>query len=106
MQKVQCSQLFVTKNITNHGLLGHDTKFKGPKLFSQLQLQADKPILFLEEYDHLLTDVDCHESTMTITLRDDDAYNKARTACGSLINGLVVSSHFTCSDNGAHSVFT
>lgn len=106
MQKVRYSQLLATQNITDHTLLGPDTEFHGPKLFSQLQLQANKPILFLENYDHLLTDVECYESTMTITFRNGDAYNKAHTACGSLINGLVVSSHFTCSDDGAHSVST
>jgi hypothetical protein len=106
MQKVRSSRVFTAQHITDSTLSGKDNTFKGPKLVSQLQLQADKPILFLEEYDHLLTDVDCHESMMTITFRDHYSYNGARTACGSLVNGLVVSSHLTCSDDGAHSVST
>ncbi|KAF2707768.1 hypothetical protein K504DRAFT_43393 [Pleomassaria siparia CBS 279.74] len=69
-------------------------------------METDRHTLFLEDYDHLLEEVDCSESVMTIAFRDTASYSKARTACEKLANGLVVSSHSTCSDTGAHAVFS
>lgn len=89
-----CSHLFLDKAIGS----------SGSRLVSQLRLKAEKPVLFLEEYDHLLDEVECNGSTMTLTIYNTQTYKKARSVCASLANGLVVSSHFTCSDNGAHSV--
>jgi len=86
-------------------VLDGEAAFTGPRLTSQLQLQADRPTLFLDEYDHILKDVNCDQSKMAITFRDTETYSKARRECESLTGGLVVSSHYTCSPEGSHSVF-
>jgi hypothetical protein len=74
-------------------------------LTARLHAQAEVPVLFLEQFDHLLSEVDCTGPEMTITIREADSFNQARDACASLVDGLVVSSHVTCSDEGAHSFF-
>lgn len=72
---------------------------------AQLHAQSETPVLFLEEFDHLFSEVDCAGPEMAIVIREADSFNNARNSCASLIDGHVVSSHFTCSDEGAHAVF-
>ncbi|KAF2741541.1 hypothetical protein EJ04DRAFT_571612 [Polyplosphaeria fusca] len=73
---------------------------------SRLRLQANRPVLFLEDFDHLLSEVDCDESEMSITVVQVDVFDEARMACSTLIHGLVLSSHESCNTgHGAHSVF-
>ncbi|KAF2115666.1 hypothetical protein BDV96DRAFT_599245 [Lophiotrema nucula] len=76
-----------------------------PTFASELWLTANEPTLYLENYDHLFNDIECNRGEMTITVRDAISYNKACKACESLIDGWVVSSHSSCSDDGVHSVY-
>lgn len=96
----ECTSYFVL-NITLELALG----VLGPRLTSTLQMQSDRPALFLEDFDHLLDEVECNDSTMVVTFRYIENYRSAYAERYSMINGWIVSSHLTCSEEGAHSVF-
>ena len=70
-----------------------------------LSLQSNRPVLLLENFDHLLKDVDCSDSMMVVTFQYFEHYTTACSMSRSLLNGWIVSSHLTCSEEGAHSVF-
>lgn len=72
---------------------------------SNFGIQADRPILHLEEFDHLLKDVRCNGPVMSITLLSSHVYEKARAACAGLKGGLLISSHFSCSEGHEHSYY-
>lgn len=42
---------------------------------------------------------------MTLGFRDLTLLTKAKRACEELSGGLIVASHYSCSDAGAHNVF-
>ncbi|KAF1993496.1 hypothetical protein P154DRAFT_582733 [Amniculicola lignicola CBS 123094] len=72
---------------------------------ARVHLSGDRETLFLEDFEHLLDGVQCVGGSMTLGFRGDVSYKGAKDACGSLRAGLVVSSHSSCSDSSAHSVF-
>ncbi|KAF2796358.1 hypothetical protein K505DRAFT_359395 [Melanomma pulvis-pyrius CBS 109.77] len=72
---------------------------------ARVNLAGDRPTLFLEDFEHLLDMVDCSDSAMTLAFRDAAFFEKAKYACASMDEGLIVSSHSSCSDSSAHSVF-
>ncbi|KAF1851563.1 uncharacterized protein K460DRAFT_413105 [Cucurbitaria berberidis CBS 394.84] len=76
----------------------------GPVMSSHIHLEADRPTLLLEDFDHHLTKVECHGSKMSVSVRSGQSYRMAKDACTSLVGGLLISSHHTCGDNGAHTI--
>ena len=78
------------------------THFSGKAFKSHLGLQADHLFLLLEDFDHLLQLVECSGSQMTITMHSSHIYQKARIACEALKGGMVISSHFSCSEDYQH----
>jgi hypothetical protein len=78
---------------------------RGPVITSHIVLQANRPTLLFEDNDHLLEAVECSGSRMTITLKCEDSYRKAIVISRLLVGGLLVSSHHTCADDGAHTVY-
>ncbi|KAF2122449.1 hypothetical protein BDV96DRAFT_560855 [Lophiotrema nucula] len=102
------NEFFLTQDINLVYAEGENIDDDGQLFASQLQLKSKKPALFLEEFDHLLEEVDCSASTLTITVREAAVYTHARSVCHTLneTRGYVVSSHLSCSDEGAHTVFS
>jgi hypothetical protein len=72
---------------------------------TRVKLEGDRLILLLEEIDHLLYDVSCTAEFMLIKFREHNSYEHAKRACKDLPGGLIVASHASCSEDGAHSVF-
>jgi hypothetical protein len=70
-----------------------------------LQMQSDAPTLFLEDLDHLLNEVTCDGPTMRLAFRSVEQYKIANTELRKLVSGWVVSSHQTCSEEGAHAAY-
>ncbi|KAF2014065.1 hypothetical protein BU24DRAFT_425066 [Aaosphaeria arxii CBS 175.79] len=97
-----------TEVLVTHGieLVYAADHLRGPVFASQIHLQSDQDVVFLEEYDHLLDEVHCNESIMQVKLkRHGGCYDRASEAWSGLQSGLLVSSHETCSENGAHAVY-
>ena len=69
------------------------------------QMSSKEPTLFLEDFDHLLHEVECTASTMSIKFRLSAKYKRACAQTEGLIHGWIVSSHMTCSEDGAHAVY-
>ncbi|ORY14371.1 hypothetical protein BCR34DRAFT_599152 [Clohesyomyces aquaticus] len=72
---------------------------------SRVHLQTDRETLLLEDIDHLLSLVECSDTVMTLEFSESAAFFNAKTVCQALHGGLIVSSHSSCNDAGAHSVF-
>jgi hypothetical protein len=72
---------------------------------SHFRLQVDKPILLLEDFDHLFQDVRCSGPIMTITMLSSHVYKKARSVCEPLKGGMLISSHFSCGEDDQHAFY-
>ena len=59
----------------------------------------------IDELDLLMEYVDCTNTTLTATFPYDDTYETLYSDADALKNAALISSHSTCSDEGAHSVF-
>ncbi|KAF2475132.1 uncharacterized protein BDR25DRAFT_310580 [Lindgomyces ingoldianus] len=99
------NEIRTTRSITltyaeENGYQADDTVFA-----SRVNLKTDHETVLLEDIDHLLGLVECSESTMTLEFRESASFEKAKITCESLEDGLIVTSHSTCSEVGAHSAF-
>jgi hypothetical protein len=68
------------------------------QMYSYVHLESDRPTLLLENFDHLLQEVNCHESTMSIVFKDSEIHCRAKDVTKLLVGGILVSSHHTCSE--------
>ncbi|KAH7131777.1 hypothetical protein B0J11DRAFT_576735 [Dendryphion nanum] len=82
-----------------------DSNADNARLASRVRLGGDSPALLVEEFDHLLSLVECSGSTLTLTFREEVIYNKAKKACSDIIAGYVITSHSSCGNAGEHSVY-
>jgi len=76
----------------------------GSIISSHIQLEADRPTLLLEDFDHHFREVTCRESVMRVILNNEVAYNEAKIVFRS-VGGILISSHHSCGDDGAHTVY-
>ncbi|KAF2829162.1 hypothetical protein CC86DRAFT_436938 [Ophiobolus disseminans] len=77
----------------------------GPITSSHIQLEADRPTLLLEDFDHHFQEVTCHKSSMLIVINAPNPYNKSKGTFETMVGGLLVSSHHSCGDDGAPTVY-
>jgi hypothetical protein len=68
-------------------------------------MHSERPSLLLDDIDHLLKTVGCTHSEMTIAFLQVAHYEQAFSEMLRLVNGLIVSSHATCSNDGEHAVY-
>jgi hypothetical protein len=69
---------------------------------------SKKPIVNLEEIEHLLEDVECRDGKMMLSFVDTLSARDARAAChgghGGM-GGLIITSHPSCNREGERAVY-
>ncbi|KAF2146959.1 uncharacterized protein K452DRAFT_304856 [Aplosporella prunicola CBS 121167] len=74
-------------------------------LGATVHVESHKPVLLLEEIEHLLNIVECSSSTISMAFLTDHASVPLEKAFEQLKGGFVVSSHYGCNVAGARNVF-
>ncbi|KAF2001105.1 hypothetical protein P154DRAFT_575483 [Amniculicola lignicola CBS 123094] len=67
--------------------------------------KGDRPTLLLEDFDHHFEEIKCNDMGMTAAFKRREIYVKACTACILLVGELLISSHYSCGEDGAHTVY-
>lgn len=77
----------------------------GPIISSHVLLEAGRPTLLLEEFYHHFQEVNCHDSKLKVVLSNKGSYSRAKEELGSILGGILIASHQSCGDGGAHTIF-
>ncbi|KAH6643594.1 hypothetical protein C7974DRAFT_347750 [Boeremia exigua] len=89
--------------------VGEENGWDGRETFaSSVKVGSRKPILCLEEIEHLLEDVQCGNGGMMLHFVDESAARDARAAAhgghGGM-GGLIITSHHSCNRDGERAVY-
>ncbi|KAF2755427.1 hypothetical protein EJ05DRAFT_502889 [Pseudovirgaria hyperparasitica] len=68
--------------------------------YARVTLGSERPILLLEQVEHLLSRVECSVSTITIELSQSLDIDATRNEIARLSNGYIITSHSSCNDHG------
>jgi hypothetical protein len=72
---------------------------------SKVRLHSKKPILVLEEFEELITEVKCDSAGIDLTFSNGESCAAAMAAWGSLGNASVVTSHEGCNLQDERAIF-
>lgn len=72
-----------------------------------LTAHEDRAFLALDEFDHILLDVECSQSSSTIvaTFADEDASAHAKAAREALPSFVIITAHPGCDADGEHAAW-
>src|ERR1700761_3463572 len=94
MQKV--SQLMTGFELVLTSSLDDRTTSTLTTFSSTVKLDSNEPILVLEEFDHLFTNVQCSQSSIDLTFSSKETKRAAVIAWGRAGKGKVITSHHGC----------
>ncbi|KAF1931913.1 uncharacterized protein M421DRAFT_406264 [Didymella exigua CBS 183.55] len=85
------------------------TRQRSSKIFaSTVKVASRRPILYLEEIEHFLRDVQCQDGRMMLHFVDAGSAQDARAACHGGhggTGGLIITSHQSCNRDGERAVY-
>jgi hypothetical protein len=82
-----------------------NNEVQGPTFFSRVHIESSTPFLVLEEVEHHLASVSCHDSKIELQFATRESYDNAGEVCSNLTGSYVITSHAECNDEGARMPF-
>jgi hypothetical protein len=72
---------------------------------SQVMVKSKKPIMNLEEIEHMLQDVQCEDGQIKLSFVDTSSARDAYSSCKEENGGLMITSHDGCNKEGERAVY-
>jgi hypothetical protein len=104
-QNVRCASSCVVDEILTISCQAESNNGRMKVFASSVRAQSDRPILAVEDIEHLIDNIECSTSLINIVFKTAAAHTSAFEACSHPGGAYVVTSHTGCNDDDERAVF-